>query len=457
MPTPAPPTSRPTLTDSEIDWNDDAKAAVITVLEAGLPEGGEILGLLVDILWPNTQEDVWGEIKGQVEALINQKIADNVYQQVSDDLRGLKNSIILYVSEINNGTVDDQRNQWLITRNLFADALPHFQSANYELLLSPLFAHFANMYLAILRDGVIFGKAWGRSAADQAQDTTNLTSAIDQFTTYTNGIYVAGHNGRRDATGGAFSSVNSYDREMTMTVLNFMDTWPYYDVTKYPTGATVTLAREIYSDPYGRTGSLVMDSPPTQRPTSISVWAWDELDAVQLTYPAGSGPGGVTTTKRMGDQYGGATHTHGGIVSVSPTNPIIGARATYNYDVPLTLQFLFDDGTTTPLFGGAGTRGSGPYDSGFVGFNYYALSSIYATGPSSYPSANNVVFGYQLWKSPQLMSSAAQAIYVKSPVERSAADLAKSFPKLAVSNSFFTQELKNARQAYWTTFKARAK
>jgi hypothetical protein len=118
---------------------------------------------------------------------------------------------------------------------------------------------------------------------------------------------------------------------------------------------------------------------------------------------------------------------------------------------------LFDDGTTTPLFGGAGTRGSGPYDSGFVGFNYYALSSIYATGPSSYPSANNVVFGYQLWKSPQLMSSAAQAIYVKSPVERSAADLAKSFPKLAVSNSFFTQELKNARQAYWTTFKARAK
>src|SRR5215210_2889880 len=93
----------PPLPGLTIDWNDAAKMAVVAGLKM-IPEAGEFLGPLVDILWPSTKEDVWGEIKAQVETLVNQKIAAGVYQQVTEDLQGLKNQITLYRDEVKDGT-----------------------------------------------------------------------------------------------------------------------------------------------------------------------------------------------------------------------------------------------------------------------------------------------------------------------------------------------------------------
>ena len=47
------------LFDLQFSWNDDAKIAVTSLIEM-IPEAGDILGGLVDILWPSDQTDVWG-------------------------------------------------------------------------------------------------------------------------------------------------------------------------------------------------------------------------------------------------------------------------------------------------------------------------------------------------------------------------------------------------------------
>ena len=70
-PSPDGPILFPPLKDDDIDWNDDSKIAVTTALSF-IPGVGEILSAMVDIFWPGT--DVWSQIRGQVEALVDQKL-----------------------------------------------------------------------------------------------------------------------------------------------------------------------------------------------------------------------------------------------------------------------------------------------------------------------------------------------------------------------------------------------
>ena len=456
----------PPLSDYKLDWNDDAKITVKSFLEM-IPEAGEILGGLVDIFWPNTPDDVWGEVKAEVEAIVNQKIAAAVYQQVSEDLKGLNNSITLYRNELKNGTPAEILTQWQITRNSFATALPHFQDPGNELPLLGLFGQFANMYLSVLRDAVISGASWGRSVGDQQQDVTDLKKAILDFANYADRTVTSGadklNTKRDDHACEPFRTNNKYVRQMTLTVLDFVETWPYYDVTLYPNGATVVSIREIYSDPYGTcddSGNIVTPYPyPTQFPTQLSVWGGDRIDAVQLTYPAGSGPKGVTQTPRMGDQPFGNTGgsnqpPYGGVFNLSPANPIIQAKVTVS-DVVNALHFKFYDGTITNKLGGNYKEGT---DTDWLGYTDNALSSIYINGVSRWKQcADCVVFGFQWHPSPSATLRAIGAIYIKSPKERSAADFAKAFPKLGISAGSITEELKLARKAHWAYIEARAK
>ena len=455
------PGTDPDLFDPKIDWNDDAKIVVKTGLEM-IPEAGEILGGLVDIFWPSSKEDVWGQVKEQVEAIVDQRIADGVYQQVSEDLKGLNNSTVLYLNEVKNGTPLDIKTQWIATRNSFAEALPHFQSAGYELPLVGLFGQFAGLYLAILRDGVISGKDWGRSAADQQQDIKDLQKAISVFSDYAANTVITGAGNlaqktkRNDHLCEPFRTTNTFLRQMTLTVIDFINTWPYYDVTKYPIGTTVVLNRVIYSDPYGTcddTGNIVTAYPyPTQRPTNLTVWGHDRIDAVQVTYPAGSGPGGITTTNRMGGS-GGDNTVFGGSYNLSRDNPILYAKVTHSNCVN-ALRFMFNDKTITKKLGGNYAEGG---ESDWLGYTNECLSSIHINGISNfYGTADCVVFGFQFWQSPSTTLRAIGAIYVKSPKEHSATDFAKVFPNFAIPATLITEELKLARKAYWAYIKARA-
>lgn len=463
IPDPENPDQHP-LYDSSIDWNDDAKIMVTSIIEM-IPEAGDILGGLLDIFWPSSGENVWDQIRANVEALVDQKIAENVYQNVSDDLgslgdvppSGLIGALTLYLNEVKEGTPSSILTQWMITRSLFINAIKHFQSSGYEVPLLPLFAQFANLYLGLLRDGVAFGESWGRDAAEHQQDIADLQNSISSFfnyaLTYRNagGLAVVQKTKRDDHACEPFRTVNTYDRQMNLIVMDYAYTWAYFDVTLYPQGTQVNLTREIYSDPLGTcddSGLINIVTPhPSQRPTNVTVWGGSLVNAAQVTYPSGGGPGGATQTKRMGTGGGGTPTSF----NLTPDNPIIAARVGSG-DIINSLQFGLADGTQPNKIGNGGG------DSGWLGYPYEFLSSIHINGVSDfYDCADSVVFGFQFWTPPTSALNAVKVMYVKSPKERSAADFAKEFPKLAISDDLITGELKAARKLYWENIAARAK
>jgi hypothetical protein len=488
----------PTFTE-DIDWNEDAKIAVTAGL-AMIPEVGEILSALVDIFWPTDQKaSIWDKIKEQVEALVNQKISDLVYQQVSEDLQGLNNSTTLYLDEVKNGGSASKLTQWIVTRNSFAQALPHFQSKGYEVLLLPLFAQFANLYLSILRDAVVSGKSWGRNDDEHKDDIKYLQDAITEFTNYATNTYDTGLTNIKNSIsidhdrsldpfyyiyfGEPFKSVNKYDRHMTLNVLDYMSTWEYYDAIKYPNGNKVQIRHEIYTDPIGFTelsGDIVINKPiPAAWPTRIDVWGSNYVDAVQVTYPSGSNPGG--DTERMGGT---------GVVNVQPnglTRFILPAQITavrVNTDAndgifygPYTKAYLKTAGIRgLGLWGGPGQTyfaGMGftsdlyntPGWTGWMGFPLHSLSRIHINGitngmTGNAKNADSIVFGFMPSDNsakPVKAWHAVHTMYVRSPTERSIADFAKAFPDVTLTATLITDELKAARKAYWESIQARAK
>ena len=461
---PAPPVVFQNVA-KDFDWNNAARTAVATGL-GYVPVAGEILSALVDIFWPDTQEDVWDEVKEQVEALIDQKIGDLVSQQVRDDLAGLSKSTILYLHALKNGNIEDTKVQWIVTRNSFAVALPHFQSPEYKVPLLGMFAQFANMYLAILRDGVAFGKGWGMNDAEHKQLVTDLQSTIEDFRKYAIDTYYVGRqraidlgvakdpeNYQRDCM--YFASSNAYDREMALTVIDYMRTWDYFDVSKYPDGTKVELTREIYSDPMGTCadskGILLHEVTPANLPTNITVWAYDRIDAVQVTYPAGGGPDGITKTERMGGDGGSNQPPHGGTFNIPPDNPITKVWVSWG-DVVEAMEFEFSDGTKTHRMG----KLSGDKHHYWT-YELESLSSIRISGKSVfYGSAENIVLGFKFWQSPSRTLDTVRSLYIKSPKERSAAEYAKAFPDNAMPAVLITEELKSARKAHWESFNKRA-
>lgn len=470
-------TDPPILFDPQIDWNDDAKIMVTSAIEM-IPEAGDLLGGLVDIFWPSTQEDVWGQVKDQVEALVNLQIAANVYQQVSEDLQGLNNVLKTYLNYLNpinsDGTPAPKdfeaiRTQWQITESAFDEALPHFQSKDNELALLGLFAQFVNLYLGLLRDGIAFAQSWGMTDGDRQQIITKLGTKIPEFIAYTTGLhqqhqeYLLGTK-PNNVQCEPFRTKNTYNRQITLTVLDFMDLWPYFDPIAYPTGAKTLLTREINSDPIGTcgdSGDIVLAMPsPTQFPTGLVVWSSDRIDAVQVTYPAGSGPGGITQTPRMGNQGGGG----GTVIVPIPGIPITAARASvsdwYNGnpnpgrsvdDLLAQLQFGFADGGTTEILGtNDADADQVAYWTDWLQFPNRALSRVFINGINKLTGkADCVVFGFAPWTDPKMTLRAVKTLYVTSPKERSMADLAKAHPKVAIPADLITDELKAARKKYW--------
>jgi hypothetical protein len=136
---------------------------------------------------------VWSEITDQVEAFIDERISDLVYQQVQEDLEGLKNNLDEYLWAVQNSQIQTYISEkYNVALGDFLQQLPHFQSKGYELLLLPLFAQFANMHLTLLRDGALYGNSWGWTEEIQQHTREQIVDTIGSYIEYTETIYNQG-------------------------------------------------------------------------------------------------------------------------------------------------------------------------------------------------------------------------------------------------------------------------
>ena len=483
IPDPQGPVLLPLLGDDygdNFNWNDDGKIVVKTALSY-IPVAGEMLSGLVDIFWPNSKPEIWPQIRAEVEALVQKDISDYAFSQVQGNLDGLRNVMLHYLDELKNGEPGDIKAAFNDVRNDFDLYEPNFRDSLYAVPLLPLFGQFATMYLGLLRDGALFGASWGMTDGDVKSLVTWIDTKIGDYYGYTADTY---NKGRGDVANNTkydpykmepFKSINTYDRQMTLTVLDFMNSWPYFSVSSFPTAVTVELKREIYSDPYGSSDNSTTSGGISFTPwglmnSSITVWASDRVDAVQSTY---TGIDTVSQTPRWGVPVGGkvagGAPSTANTINISPNNPITKVRALtgkYPFGGPdpvgpfaCAFQFQFNDNTTTKEFGSLINAQAGTTtDTGMFGYPGEALTLVFIHGGNKIiGGADCVVFGFTPWESPQTTLRGISALYVKSPTERSEAEFDKAFPKLGISAGSITEELKTARKEYWASINARAK
>lgn len=391
---------------STAELNNTARTLVYT-LAGKVPTVGIVLKCLTLALWPEDTQAVWDEIKDQVEELIDQKLDDYTYQQVTESLEGLKNNLNDYINSVDSSAENTEyiSEKYNVALGNFEEQLPHFQSEGNEVLLLPLFAQFANMYLCLLRDGVIYGLNWGWTdgAVDDLYNT--LTTQIAEFGEYVDTYYQQGLDSIIDNTGSnshhtePFNTVNGYVRDMTLNALDYRDAWQYLNPVLYSTvPSNIYPDREIYSDPYGTSDDsgavAVADVAPTGAIEKIEIWGWDRIDTIRVTYPSGKGPDGVTTTGYMGSSTvteAASERDHSGEYIISDTGNVVSVKITCG-DIFSAIALTFEDGSWSGKLGGNYPGGTA-YD---VAYDGHILSSIKIMGVSNYyGSADCVVLGFK--------------------------------------------------------------
>lgn len=427
------------------DWNNAAKTTIEVAL-GYVPGAGGILSGLVSIFWPSGQ-DVWAAIRDQVEALVNQKISELVYQQVSDDLAGLHNVINDYLDTLTTKDNDRITAAWTSAQQIFDYSLPHFQSKGYEVLLLPLLAGFGNLYFSLLRDGVLFGAGWGWNPASLQQLQTKLTSILADILAYVQDTFAAGKQNASNMAGTdlrtiqPWRGINAYVRETTISVLDYSLFWPYFDPSKYPNPVQISLTRELFSDPYGTIDHGTFNPPGAGGRTiaTITVWGWDRIDALKVDYTDGS------STGRMGDAGGGSNQPPaGGTYQVSATDPFTVANP-WTGDIVNALQLFTRSGWNTGRLAGFYPGGT-MFDARLSG---EFITSIHINGTSSfYGSADCIVFGFRVAATTDRTLAGLATLFISSPVIQR--DVATFLTQIGVKDeALLSAAVQRAKAEHW--------
>jgi hypothetical protein len=395
------------------DWNNAAKILLSNGL-GEVPEVGWLIESIVEIYWPDNQPNVWDQVREQVKVLIDKEITDDDFKNLSEDLQGLDNVIENYLTVLKDSNPQEISEAFEVAYGLFLDYAPTFEalahSESDRVAFLPLFAQFANMHLALQRDGVLHGKEWGWTDGEVADRATYLTQSIQNYITFANDTIKDGEKELElpKVTDNASATKrwkieNRYYRGMTLLVSDFVHIWPYFDPTKYSpdqvTSAMTCPRREIYSDPYGlidigndpKGASFPTDwtgENPPKMITQIEIWGYDLFDAARVWY------GGAAAAK-MGGSGGSSAPPHGGTFAIEKSNPLVAAWGTSG-DIIGQIGFTYKDGKKTHAMpkveypNGSVSIKAGPYDG-------HIISSINIPGVSGYyKTADAVVFGFRI-------------------------------------------------------------
>lgn len=434
--------SAPAPTDIN-DWSNTAMNVIASALGM-VPEVGSLLSGLVYILWPSDQNDVWDDIKGQVQQLIDQNLTQLVQNLETQTLQGLKSSIQDYQDALTTNDPSNISQNWTSAKLNFVQQLPQFQVQGYQVALLPYYAQAVNLYLALLRDGVLHGKDWGWKDADVAVATKEMNQVIQDACQWVDTTFGTENETRLVAFGQAqtdylkftgqnnppvdyplgphynvnvWNLYNNFLFWMTLRVLDFRNVWPYF--TGGP--VEVVLTREIYGTACGTSDyELIPDTPwetiPTQPVNRIEVFAGDRIDGVRLTYPPGGGPNGQTQIV-CGDPF----HSTG-VTLFADQDPLVEVTV-YAGDIVSALSFEAKNGDQSGQI--ANNKPPGSEVTVLWAPPGEIISSVYINGTDQfYQSANLIIFGFQYQRKTTADLTALRHLYVCSPSQIDLTELA---------------------------------
>ncbi|UYX56166.1 insecticidal delta-endotoxin Cry8Ea1 family protein (plasmid) [Bacillus thuringiensis] len=429
------------IVDGTLTFEDVARTAIITGV-GEIPFVGSFFSAFLGLLWPShalTLQEIWDGIKEKVEALIDEKLAEDKYNTLVSLLEGLsKQSTDLKKAIINHPKspkklasereVQENTLKTLFwsTHTAYNTNVPSFAVKGYEVLSLPLYTQAANAHLLLLRDGLINADNWGFDDEDKKDITTylkeniiiysqtvrdNFKKGIDDQKTKANKItdkelmklYGDG-NDPRDAQyyyrpTYIANQVNKYIRGMTLTVLDFVAFWPTYDPTLYASKVSTQLARYVYSDYIGcpykgefhgyDPDELVqsMDIGGGSYPgelTQLEIWSYDRIDSVINSFKEEVG-------YYNWDKVGGTGGTKS-TLTISDSNPIVAVKTGSQW-TPSSLTFTYSNGQTTTCGKGIGAAIWNDYK--FKGHKLAALKGWGLNTNAGFNSLDSCVLWFQ--------------------------------------------------------------
>ncbi len=297
-----------------------AKAGVTSALKA-VPEVGSILAAGVGALWSvlegifADESDIFEDLRERIAELVDQKIEANVLETFSKTLNGHRLQVVKYLGYVKLGDqgYESAKHLNLSVQSDFLTTLEELSADSHRVVLLPLYAQTANLYLGLCRDRVIQADAWSLTADERKLAVENLEQEIARRIKTMRRSYELGLESKRKAAAGLaprrrFEEVNAYIRTMTLDALDFAALWEHFPPDRYPEGTIVRDRREIYSDVYGQYSSAdfaMPETPPTAPMKSLTCWEEKgdnrrHLFAAEATYTTDAGPDGATSTGLMG-------------------------------------------------------------------------------------------------------------------------------------------------------------
>lgn len=265
------PLDDPLATPASTDPTMDTLRALLLLSLSKTPVLGGLFSSLGNLFIPNggqSPETLW-------QRYTDAKIEETVTNLVKADMAGLSDVARIYREAVRDGDKDTIKTQSIAARTVFAQRMPQFQLSGHEIALLHYFVLAATLELSLLRDMALGGKQVGASDADVESVKTDLSSRIDRYQHYASEIWhKTVEKTRRDhpysntpsGRNQPLSAVLSVRRQLTMDVVDVVQTWSAFDARKYPGGSRIVLPRQVFSEIIGwwQRGS----TPPPGIPTS---------------------------------------------------------------------------------------------------------------------------------------------------------------------------------------------
>ena len=246
------------------------------------PEVGGILSGMVDLLWPtgsSATDNNFQELVDQTTYdLVSARLGGLMLNMSSSSGTGWNDQVAFWKRNCANPaqapehfTCADYATNTLWTsfqskKDNFDTERQTFQQTGHEVKLLPLYAQYENLYLALLRDGMMlhdqyWSKVSGTDSDDMAGTAMNyeLTNTNeDSGISYVNKFYKAGLPAMPKppqdwdhpfSYNDEYNARVQYIRDSTFNILDYRDTWKYLDPRSFPGGVPggVKLTRMIYS------------------------------------------------------------------------------------------------------------------------------------------------------------------------------------------------------------------
>lgn len=422
---------------ADVMMNNYARTVVTNGLKL-IPGAGNILSGVVVLFWPEL-DDVWDSIRQRTEKLIEAKINDNDFRQLSETLRDLKSSFVNYLNianlaaknEANGIKKDEVKTQWMTVEAAILGKVSMFMGtdhdAKHQLLMLPLFARFGLLYFSHLREAIEHGVDYGMSAGliekkkkDYQEKQIEFKAHIDklygQFIEQTKKAgwadYYPENEGSFWVARGALKW-NQFTKMHNFFVLhgyNYVDLWEFL---RY--GANLKylpMSHEIYSDACGTFGTIPMEDHaghyggpkqkqayqlpkiprpvPQKRISKIRTYCGAWIYAIEVIYQGGESSG------RMGAKEGGDPY------ELDASTPItrVKARGAQSRQSWMPESYVygiqFDQGSNPTQYCKPERPAESKHSLTDVDFSYpgMCLSSIFGQKSKDY-THNCFVFGFK--------------------------------------------------------------